>query len=172
MSDGRSLYCADLHRTVLAPRLSRGLRDAQRLERVAGGAEVLGLPAREAQEVRELGPVGVGEAHEEGRIRGARERRRVGLGRPPGRPRIDTDRERVLRAVDLDVDVVARLVAAERGHDPERAATHLREHRARANVAELLVGRETLRGTGRGDLVDLVREEPACYVEVVDELVL
>src|SRR5438045_7714591 len=56
---------AELHGAPLAPRASRGLRDAQGLERVPRRAQVRRVALCEFEEVRELGLVRVGEADEE-----------------------------------------------------------------------------------------------------------
>src|SRR6266508_6478511 len=113
-STSRSSYLTELDRSVLAPRRAGGLGDTQRLERVARCAEVLRLPAREAQEVSELGLVRVREAHEEGRIRRSGERRRIGLDGAPWRAWIDADRERLLRGVDRSEEHTSELQS--RGH--------------------------------------------------------
>ena len=49
---------------MLLERRAGGEREAERLHAIDDGADVLGLAAREAQEVRELGAVRLAEADE------------------------------------------------------------------------------------------------------------
>src|SRR5439155_1294471 len=101
---------AELDRAVLAPGTPRGFGDAERLERVCRRARIVRLAARETEEVRELGVIGVTEPDEKGRICRTAERQRVGFHRADRRSWIQSDGDRVLGAVDLDTDVVSGLV--------------------------------------------------------------
>src|SRR3979411_620072 len=152
-------------------RSSRSERDAERLHAVAPRARVLRLAASEAKEVRELRSVGGVEAHEEGRISRALHLRSVALDRGHRRPGVETDRDGVLRSVDLYPDVVAGLVVPCGLEQTYGAAAQPEHHAGRGNVAPLGVLRKPEGRTGRVDLLDFVAEHPARDVEVVDQLI-
>src|SRR6267143_1974078 len=116
-------------------RSSRSERDAEGLHAVAHGARVLRLAASEAKEVRELRPIGGVEADEEGRIRGALHLRSVTLDRRHRRPRVETDRDRVLRPVDFDADVVAGFVVPRGLAETDGPAAPLEYRAGRGNAA-------------------------------------
>src|SRR3989442_11789532 len=76
-SSPRSSDLVQADRPMLLERGAGGEREAERLHAIDDRADVLGLAAREAQEVRELGAVRLAEADEERRVGGGLERRRV-----------------------------------------------------------------------------------------------
>src|SRR4030095_1838654 len=112
------------------------------------------------------------EADKERRVRWPGERWRIALDGAPGRARVDADRQCVLRAVDLDVDVVARLVVTQPGDQAKRAARQAKENGGRADVAHGLVLRETERRSGGGDLDRFLFAQPAGAVAVLAVAVL
>src|SRR5947207_7932628 len=121
--------------------------------------------------MRELGAIRRIEANEERRVRRILHLRAVALHRRHRGPRIEADGDRVLRAVDLDPDVVAGLVVPRGLEQTDRTAAQLQHRRRGGDVAPLRVLRVPEGRAGRVDLVDLVAEHPARHVEVVDELI-
>src|SRR5207244_5053735 len=150
---------AELDRAVLAPGTPRGFGDAERLERVCRRARIVRLAARETEEVRELGAIGVTEPDEKGRICRTAERRRVGFHRADRRSWIHSDGDRVLGAVDLDADVVSGLVMTAGDDRADRTAAQFQQHRRSRDVLHGLIRRMPQRGTIRAHLRDLVVEE-------------
>ena len=121
--------------------------------------------------MRELRAIRIAEPHEERWVCGILELRRVTLDRAHRGTGIQADRDRVLRPVDLNADVVAGLVVPGGLERTDPATAEPQDDRGRRDIAPLVVLRKAQSGSRRVKVLDLVAEHPARHVEIVNELV-
>src|SRR6266542_2348293 len=140
---------------ALVARPRGGLGDAQGLERGAPVAGVVGPAGGEEKEVRELVAVRRAEADEERWICRSGEWGHVRLDRVDRRARVEPDRDAVLRAIDLDPDVVPGGVVPRAAHQPDAPVGQAQDHRRRRHVVERRVLGEVAAGSGGVHVLDL-----------------